>query len=245
MTEHTERHDDDAPEVSIVIPIYNEEAILQSAVAGLLEALEEVPWTFEILLSENGSRDRTTEIATKLMERHAEVRLIHSDEPDYGKALRRGILAARGSLVMCDEIDLCDVDFHQRAYRELKAGVDMVVGSKALDRSLDKRPAFRRMGTVVINFLLRVFLDFRGTDTHGLKAFKRDRLLAVVGKCVVNKDLFASELVIRAQRMNFQVIEIPVEVIEKRKPSIALTRRVPNVLKGIGRLFWHIRIRNR
>lgn len=233
------------PDVSIVIPVYNEEAILQSAIAGLTEALEGVPWTYEIILAENGSRDRTTEIAHKLMHRHPELRIIHAPEPDYGKALRAGILDARGAIVICDEIDLCDADFHQRAWSELQRGADMVVGSKVLDRSLDKRPAYRRSATLVINFLLRIFLDFQGTDTHGLKAFNKARVLGVVNKCVVGKDLFASELVIRAQRMELRVVEIPVEVIEKRQPSIALARRVPNVLKGIARLVWHIRIKDR
>ncbi len=234
-----------SPKVSIIIPIYNEEGILQSSVAGLYESLEEVDWSFEIILSENGSKDGTVELARKLQERHPELRLIHSDEPDYGKALRRGILEANGEIVMCDEIDLCDVDFYKRAMVELEGGADFVVGSKVLDRSLDKRPAYRRSATLVINFLLRVFLNFRGTDTHGLKAFKRERVLSVVNKCVVNRDLFASELVIRAGRMRLNVVEIPVQVIEKRAPSIGLFRRVPNVLKGIARLTWVIRIRNR
>lgn len=235
----------ETPQVSIVIPIYNEEGILQASVAGLYEALEEVDWPFEIILSENGSKDGTVELARKLQRRHPTLRLIHSDEPDYGKALRRGILEARGEIVMCDEIDLCDVDFYKRAMIELERGADFVVGSKVLDRSLDKRPAYRRAATLVINSLLRVFLNFRGTDTHGLKALRRERLLAVVDKCVVNKDLFASEMVIRAARMQLNVVEIPVQVIEKRQPSIGLARRVPNVLKGIARLTWHIRIRNR
>lgn len=235
----------ETPRVSIVIPIYNEEGILQASVAGLYEALEEVDWPFEIILSENGSKDSTVELARKLQKRHPTLRLIHSDEPDYGKALRRGILEARGEIVMCDEIDLCDVDFYKRAMIELERGADFVVGSKVLDRSLDKRPAYRRAATLVINSLLRIFLNFRGTDTHGLKALRRERVLAVVDKCVVNKDLFASEMVIRAARMQLNVVEIPVQVIEKRQPSIGLARRVPNVLKGIARLTWHIRIRNR
>ncbi len=235
----------DTPDVSIVIPIYNEEAILQSSVAGLCEALEEFDWTYELILAENGSKDRTTEIGHKLMARHPEVRLIHAPEPDYGLALRTGIHQAKGRVVICDEIDLCDTDFYRRAMEEIESGADLVVGSKVLDRSLDKRPLYRRSATLVINFLLRVFVGFKGTDTHGLKAFRRDRMLEVVEKCVVNRDLFASEFVIRAGRMRFNVVEIPVEVIEKRQPSIALSRRVPNVLKGIARLTWVIRIRNR
>jgi glycosyltransferase involved in cell wall biosynthesis len=233
------------PDVSIVIPVYNEEAILQSSVAGLCEALESFPWTYEIILAENGSTDRTTEVAERLQGRHPEVRLLHCSEPDYGRALREGILAARGATVICDEIDLCDTDFYRRALVELERGADMVVGSKALDRSLDRRPLYRQSATWIINGMLRVLLGFRGTDTHGLKAFNRERILEVADKCVVGRDLFASELVIRATRMKFDVTEIPVEVIEKRKPSIALSRRVPGVLKGIAKLVWVIRIRNR
>jgi len=235
----------DIPQVSIVIPIYNEEGILQASVAGLTEELREVDFSYEIILSENGSTDGTVPLAHKLKDRHPELEVLHSDEPNYGRALRRGIMAARGEVVICDEIDLCDVDFYKRALAELEGGADFVVGSKALNRSLDKRPAFRRLATFVMNFLLRVFLGFKGTDTHGLKAFNRERVLSVVGKCVVEKDLFASEMVIRAGRMRLNVVEIPVQVIEKRAPSIGLARRVPNVLKGIAKLTWVIRLRNR
>ncbi len=233
------------PDVSIVIPIYNEEGILTASVAGLREALADMGVRYELILSENGSKDATVEIATQLAERYPEVRLIRSPIPDYGYALRLGILDARGSVVICDEIDLCDDDFYRRALAEIEAGADFVVGSKVLDRSLDKRPAYRQFATLVINFLLRVFVGFQGTDTHGLKAFRRASVIAVVERCVVNKDLFASELVIRAMRMKLSVIEIPVQVIEKRAPSVHLFRRVPNVLKGIARLTWHIRVVNR
>lgn len=240
------------PQVSIIIPIYNEEGILSASIADLTEKLsalkdkDQWPYSYEIILTENGSTDQTVKIANELKERHPELRLLHSEEPNYGLALRRGILAARGEFVICDEIDLCDTDFYQRAMAKLDVeGYDMVVGSKALSSSHDKRPAFRKLATFVLNFLFRIFLDFRGTDTHGLKAFRRDRLLEVVNRCLVDKDLFASEFVIRAERMRFRMIEIPVEIMEKRPPSINLVRRVPNVLKNLGRLVWVIRVVDR
>jgi hypothetical protein len=67
----------------------------------------------------------------------------------------------------------------------------------------------------------------------------------VVDKCVVDKDMFASELVIRASRSQLRCTEIPVEVIEKRAPSIQLARRVPRVLRQLGTLAWVIRVKNR
>ena len=237
------------PTVTIVIPVYNEEGILSASIADLTEKMHsDERWhdTYEILLSENGSTDRTVEVAHELMARHPELRLLRNPEPNYGLAMRNGILDARGEIVICDEIDLCDTDFYVRALREIRErDFDLVVGSKALDRSRDRRPAYRKLATLVLNSLLRIFLGFHGTDTHGLKAFRRERLLAVIDRCVVEKDLFASEFVIRAERMDFRMTEIPVTVVEKRPPSINLARRVPNVLKNLGKLVWAIRIRHR
>lgn len=247
-----EPHHDGGPEdpdVSIVIPIYNEEGILSASVADLTEKLADDPWwdwPYELILTENGSTDNTIDVARELKRRHPELRLLHHPEPNYGYALRRGIEEACGDIVICDEIDLCDTDFYMGAMEKLERDdYDLVVGSKVLQNSSDRRPMYRRLATRVLNFLFRVFLDFRGTDTHGLKAFKRERLLEVVEACEVDKDLFASEFVIRAERMNFKMTEIPLTVVEKRKPSISLFSRVPNVLKNLARLVWIIRIRNR
>ncbi len=86
-------------------------------------------------------------------------------------------------------------------------------------------------------------LGFRGTDTHGLKAFRRLALLDVVRACLVDKDVFASEFVIRADRGGIGIKEVPVQVIEKRPPSINLFKRVPNVMKSVAKLTWSIRVR--
>src|SRR5206468_6930201 len=102
----------------------------------------------------------------------------------------------------------------------------------AMKGANDDRPWIRRTATRVINLLLRVSTGFRGTDTHGLKAFRRERLVDVARACVVERDLFASELVIRAQRMGRVVREIPIALREKRPPSTHLFRRVPHVLRG-------------
>jgi glycosyltransferase involved in cell wall biosynthesis len=223
--------------VTIVIPIYNEEGILVSSLAELREKLGELGWSYEILLAENGSTDGTVALAEAESEKHRELRLISLGEPNYGAALRRGILEARGEYVICDEIDLCDVDFYRRALALLEAReADLVVGSKRMPGSHDKRPAFRRAATRIVNGMLRVLVDFRGTDTHGLKAFRASALQETAARCKVDKDLFASELVIRAYREGKDVVEIPVEVIEKRKPSINLVKRVPNVLANMVRL---------
>jgi glycosyltransferase involved in cell wall biosynthesis len=235
-----------SPEFSIVIPVYNEEKMAPSAAAELTRALDDLGWDYELLLCENGSKDATAALVDGLAKENPRIRALHETEPNYGRALRHGIMEARGKYVLCDEIDLCDVDFYQRAVPILKAGdAEMVVGSKVLAGARDERPLVRHAATLLINGMLRVALDFRGTDTHGLKAFRRDALLDVATSCVVEKDLFASEFVIRAGRVGKKVVEIPIVVKEKRRPSINLTKRVPKVLKDLGKLVWVIRVQNR
>jgi glycosyltransferase involved in cell wall biosynthesis len=234
----------DHPHISIVIPIYNEQGILHSAVVDLRERLSHLGWDYEILLAENGSRDRTIQIAQALHIKYPEVRYLSVGEPNYGKALREGIRQARGELVLCDEIDLCDTDFHQTAVKLLDADAyDMVIGSKLIAGAADERPWARHAASLVYTSLLRGLLGFRGTDTHGLKAFRKARLMEHVDACLVEKDVFASEFVIRAYRADLRVHEVPVEVIEKRPPSINLLKRVPNVLKSVAKLTYAIRVK--
>jgi glycosyltransferase involved in cell wall biosynthesis len=232
------------PEISIVIPVYNEEGILHSAVVDLRERLAPFGWSYEIVLAENGSRDRTLAIASELGAKYPEVRCISAGEPNYGKALRMGILATRGELVLADEIDLCDTDFHRRAIELLRARqADLVVGSKLIGGAEDERPFFRHAASLFYTGILRLVLGFRGTDTHGLKGFRRELLVPVIEACVVDKDVFASEMVIRAYRRDLRVVEIPTRVMEKRPPSINLMKRVPNVLKSLVKLTWAVRIK--
>ncbi|MGB8329738.1 MAG: glycosyltransferase [Polyangiales bacterium] len=239
-----ERAGDPPPQISIVIPIYNEEAILRAAVVDLVDRMSTLPWSYELILAENGSTDRTVEVAAELAERFGQLVCRHTDEPNYGKALQDGIGHARGDIVICDEIDLCDTDFYVRAITVLgDPAVDFVVGSKVMAGAMDERPLLRRLGTVVINGMLRVTLGFKGTDTHGLKAFRRAPVQAVARECLVDRDLFASELVIRSERAGLRVREIPVRVLEKRPPTVGLTRRVPNVLRSLAKLFIAIRIK--
>jgi len=231
--------------ISIVIPVYNEAHIVREAAVELCRKLDELGWQYELILAENGSRDGTPRILEELAAQVPGVRWLHEEEPNYGRALKRGILEARGKIVICDEIDLCDTEFYQRALPLLEQGADLVVGSKAMKGANDARPFVRRLATRTITLLLRLATGFRGTDTHGLKAFLRERLVDVARACVVDRDLFASEFVIRAQRMGRDVREIPIALAEKRAPSTALLRRVPRVIKGLAKLAWAVRVRRR
>jgi glycosyltransferase involved in cell wall biosynthesis len=220
--------------VSFVIPIHNEEAILLASVVALREHLRDVDYPWELILAENGSSDGTITVANALTKKYENITVLTLPEADYGNALRQGINAARGEFVICEEIDLCDTVFHRQALSLLEnPTVDIVVGSKLLASASDERPFMRHAASSIYSTMLRVTLGFRGTDTHGLKALRRSTVLPVVNACVVGRDVFASELIIRAERAGLKVVEIPVRVMELRPPSINLLARVPRVLSNV------------
>ncbi|MGI6395577.1 MAG: glycosyltransferase family 2 protein [bacterium] len=234
--------------VSIVIPVYNEEKILESAVKQLQKDLLsfEKDFDFEIILAENGSTDKTIEKGEELSKNDNSISIFHYEHPDYGLALKEGIRRAKGEIVFSDEIDLCLPEFYEKALEEFKSNsVQMIVGSKRAKGANDQRPFKRRFATWVLNVMLKIILGFKGTDTHGVKAFLKEPLMPVLDKCLIGKDIFASEFVIRAERMGIEIKEIPISLDEKRAPSIKLMKRVPKVLSNIAYLFWNIRIKNR
>ena len=234
--------------VSVVIPVYNEEHILEKAITNFIKEIEpfEKEFSFEIILAENGSRDNTIATGQELSKTFPNVSIFHHPDPDYGMALKAGILRAKGEIVVCDEIDLLLFDYYSEALKVFSTtDTEMVVGSKRAAGAKDMRPIKRRFATFVLNMLLKIFLGFKGTDTHGVKSFVRKPLLPVLDRCMVGKDIFASEFVIRAERSGIKIVEIPISLDEKRAPSIRLLNRVPKVISNLLYLFWNIRVKNR
>ena len=224
------------PELSILIPIYNEAEILERAVRELTAELAKQPWTYEIILCENGSRDATREIGAALAAELPGVQILSYHEPNYGGALREGMRKAQGELLICFEIDFWGVDFVAQALPRL-AHDDIVIGSKRAHGAQDNRPFVRRLATRVFNLLLHVLLGFKVTDTHGLKALRRQSVADIIEACETDRDVFVTELIVRAQYQGLAISEIPIAVHEIRPAPINIYRRVPKALKQVLRLW--------
>ena len=164
------------PEISIVIPVYNEEGILSASLSDLIRTLGQETYAYEIIVAENGSTDRTVEIAESFAADHEQIRFFSIGEPNYGKALREGIRVARGEFVICDEIDLCDVTFYKEAIPHLRDGCDLVVGSKRAPGARDRRPAYRRLATQVLKACYAFLWVLRGPIPM-VQVFCREALL--------------------------------------------------------------------
>ena len=154
------------PELSVVLPVYNEERILRQSLDELQKRLHETGLRYEIIVAENGSRDGTVAIAREHADQHPEVQVFSYPEPNYGGALREGIFRARGEFVVCEEVDILDVDFHLCALELLRTRkADMVIGSKAMRGARDHRPWQRRVALRLVTRVVGVRLS--GMHTWG------------------------------------------------------------------------------
>ncbi|HEX5615576.1 MAG TPA: glycosyltransferase [Acidimicrobiia bacterium] len=229
---------DATPRVSVVVPAFNEATILAATIEHLTAGLRERGAQFEIVVAENGSTDGTDHIADELAVAHAEVRVEHITTPDYGAALRAGLLAARGTVVVNFDADYYDLDFLDRAAAMVEPpdGPAIVVGSKRAPGADDTRVWARRLVTTVFSTILRVVFGLRLSDTHGMKAMRRAAVVPYAERCRFGRDLFDTELVLRVERAGLATAEIPVRVEELRPARTSIIRRVPRTIVALVRL---------
>lgn len=226
-----------APHVTVVLPAHNEAGILETTVGELVDGLRARQCRFELLIIENGSSDGTAELAASLAARHDEVAALSDPTPDYGRALRRGLLDARGDIVVSFDVDYYDLAFFDQAVAALRTGEPgIVVGTKRGAGAHDERPWTRRLVTNLFGLALRAGFGLRASDTHGMKALDRARVLPLAQRCELGADLFDTELVLRAERAGIVVAEIPVRVAELRPARSPVARRILRTLAGFRRL---------
>lgn len=224
--------------VSIVMPAHNEEALLSASVHEVCAGLRARDASFELLVVENGSTDRTLSLARELETSNDEVRVLTRPEADYGAALRLGLLEARGDAVVNFDVDYYDLTFLDAALGALgpSPAAAIMVGSKRAPGASDHRSWPRRVVTWGFTTLLRILFRVGVSDTHGMKAMQRARVEQLARRCRFDADLFDTELVIRAERAGLRVVEVPVTVTERRPSRTPILRRVPRSLWGLVRL---------
>jgi glycosyltransferase involved in cell wall biosynthesis len=193
--------------ISIVMPCLNEEQTVQSCVRKALAWLERSPYNGEVVVVDNGSTDRSAELAAA-----AGARVVFEPRPGYGAALRRGFAEGKGDwLVMGDCDDTYDFSDLDPLMKPLAEGYDMAVGNRFAGGIAPGAMTWshRYIGTPVISFLLRMFSGLKVGDSQcGLRAFTRDAL----DRLALRTDgmELASEMILKSARRGLTVADIPV-----------------------------------
>jgi glycosyltransferase involved in cell wall biosynthesis len=220
-----------ASSITIVVPVYNEAGFIPAALPELIAVVESVDAPYTIRIVENGSSDGTADVA-KRVAGDANVVVDSLPTPDYGAAMRHGFLEADSDWVVNFDIDYFSGEFLAHLLDQ-PDDVDLVIGSKRDPASVDRRPFIRRLATTVFNLLLTVILQSSVTDTHGMKGFRRKLVDDLAPQVMSTTDLFDTELVVRAERAGYSIVEVPVIVSEMRTAKSSLVKRAPRTIAGL------------
>lgn len=208
------------PVLSIVIPAYNEAQRIEPSLERIREYLASRREQIEVLVVDDGSSDGTSGVVElevpRFRESGLELRLL-GDGRNHGKgaAVRVGMLAARGDVVLFSDADLsAPIDELPKLVDPIRAGtVDIVIGSRALDRSLVgvHQSAAREVAGRIFNLLMRVLTGMPFRDTQcGFKAFRADAAREVFARVLIERFGFDVEALYVARKLGFSVSEVPV-----------------------------------
>lgn len=214
-----------APTVSIVIPAFNEAKRIGSSLEKIYNFLDKRDLTAEIIVVDDGSTDRTVEISESF--RRDEFRVV-SNEKNYGKgySVRKGFLESRGTWVLLTDSDLSAPIEELDVLLEIATkGVDVVIGSRAIDRSkiIVHQSRSREFGGILYNWIVQLVLVLSVKDTQcGFKLFHRERLKSVFEKQTIHRFGFDPELLFLAERKGREIREVSVAWSHDRESKVRL-----------------------
>jgi dolichyl-phosphate beta-glucosyltransferase len=200
------------PQVSVVIPCFNEAHKIEADIRAALEYFSAQPYRFELILVDDGSADGTA----AMIESVPRVRAI-CYRPNRGKghAVRTGMLAATGRYRLFADAGLC-VPFSEieKGLALLQAGAAVAIGSRKLAASqvVEQQAGYRRIGSSVFGLLVRNWMGLRYSDTQcGFKLFTAEAAERLFSAARIDGFMFDAETLINARKFGLVVKEFPVE----------------------------------
>lgn len=229
-----------APQVEVVVPVYNEEAVLARSIGRLHRLLSgEFPFSWRIVIADNASTDATPRIAARLAHQLPGVRRLRLEEKGRGRALRTAWSASDAEVVCYMDVDL-STDL--RALLPLVAPLlsghsDVSIGTRLARGSQVVRGPRRELISRTYNHLLRATLRTRFSDAQcGFKAVRAGALRTLLPQVRDQGWFFDTELLVTAERAGLRIHEVPVDWADDPDSRVDIVRTALDDLKGIARL---------
>jgi len=204
-----------SPQLSIVIPAYNESARIEITLERVMACVEAQAWDAEVLVVDDGSTDSTREILHRWMERYPRLHLIENQgNRGKGYSVRNGLLQAAGEVVMFTDADLsAPMEEAERLFAALAEGADVAIGSRWLEKARQTihQPLYRRFFGRCFNWVTRTVMGLPFKDTQcGFKAFKRPAAQIIFRLQRIERWGFDPEILFIARKLGYEIREVPV-----------------------------------
>ena len=228
------------PFIDIVVPVLNEEKILQKSIMTLDEYMaKHLPYRYQITIADNGSQDKTLEIAKNLAEKHQSVQVVSLAERGRGRALKRVWQNSSADILAYMDIDLStSLDDFLPMIQPLVAGeAGVAIGSRLMKDSRTSRGVKREFISRCYNRIIKWTSGIKFSDAQcGFKAIRRDVAAKFLLKIKDNEWFFDTELLIKTERAGVAIHEQPVTWIEDTDSRVKIVKTAVDDLKGLYRV---------
>ena len=220
------------PALAVIVPAFNEARRLTDNLLTLLSYLQAFRPEAEVIVVDDGSTDGTSEVAEELFARLPDVTarvLRFAQNRGKGHAVRTGLLAAQAPIALFSDADLSTpITELPKIVEPIEAGnYDIVLGSRALDRSLigHRQPWRREQGGKVFNAVVRLTTSLPFSDTQcGFKAFRMEAARPIIERAQIDGFGFDVELLFLAQRAGLRMLEVPVRWDHREGSKVHIVR---------------------
>lgn len=213
-----------SPDLSMIIPAYNEEALIVSTLEGLQTYLSTRPEQYEIIVVDDGSQDKTTELIEQWQQcNQVELRLlVNAQNMGKGFSIQRGVLESRGQFIIFIDADLpYELQVIDEFLKALREGCDLAVGSRVLPGSQVKGvPVLRYVSGQIFSWMVQAVL-FKGLpDTQcGFKSFRAGAAKEIFRRLTIGGFGFDVEMLYIARKLKLAVRPVAVRMIDHRHRS--------------------------
>lgn len=223
--------------ISLCIPMYNESSIIKETAEALHEYMSKTFDDYEIIFSDDGSKDNSAEIVRKLELPRVKV-LRYETNMGKGYAVRTAVLSAEGDVVMFTDADLAyGTDVIKQTYDIFAndRSVDMVIGSRPLHKEgYEGYTAIRKLASKIYIKVLSTVGGFKLSDSQcGCKAFSGKAAKEIFSRCEVNRFAFDFECILWAVKMGLNIFEMPVKIINHRESKVNVFRDSVKMLRDL------------
>jgi len=202
--------------LSVIIPAYNEEKRLPKTLVEIDKYLRKQDYDYEIIVVNDGSKDKTAQIVEDFKSKIANLKLI-DNKINHGKGyvIRQGMLEAKGEFrVFTDADNSTPIDQIEKMWPEFEKGYDVVIGSRDIKGAVlePPQPWWRRFLGEVFGLLTNLIVGTWGIkDTQcGFKGFTQRATKDIFPRCKINRFAFDPEILIIAKKLGYKIKEIPI-----------------------------------
>jgi len=227
--------------LSVVVPAYNEEKCIRSTIERIYDFLEKNFKSYEIIVVDDGSTDRTCKIVSELSGRIKDLKLLrNAGQSGKGESVKRGMMQASSEYILFSDADLSTpIEEIMTFLNYAENGAEVIIGSRAAKGAnvLKKQSFLRQNMGRTFNFLVQIFLFSGIKDTQcGFKCFSKKAAEALFKGQRIRGFCFDAEVLYIAKKKGYEIKEVPVTWVNRQDSRVTLVRGALGMLLDIFRI---------